>query len=535
MNWYTIALISGGVGLLAGIFLARRSHQSKPLLSGIGQLFHYIACAAVATVPVAILTGLVTSEGRSGLWVAIGSLGVAAVALLIHAIPEYKAQSRIGLSTSGEENVALSATDPDGAEIDRRQRTKRITDQIGFLAFSLLIMLVLLELAARLIYRNQAAQSIDTGAASIFQTDEIFEWSLVPNYSTVVTVDGEEVVVETNSKGLRDLEYSYEKPANTFRIVVLGDSTTQAAQVNLKDAFHTILEDRLNETLSQETGLHYEVISAGVSAYGVTRELTFYENEIYQYDPDLVLLAYSITNDVQDDSPSLAQREVFPGIYREQFYRLNDQGQLDLISDPVDASLSPGASQAQAAASSLPTRIDAWLYSYSRFYFYVRPFLSEQIPFVRRTLFRAGLVRTPSPVPPRYSDAHDFSAAWELEAALIARLKSGVEADGAAFAVVIMPDYLQIQPEIIEADYPLFYPAILEDMDLQRPDRALLAILNEQEIAYLYLYPIFAEARARTGEDCYSATTLHWNRAGHALAGESLFKWLEENGLVGSR
>lgn len=94
LGWQTIALIAGTAGLLIGVPLARRSHQARPLISGGGQVFHYLACAAMGAVPVAILTGVVATAGKSGLFVALGLLVGAALMLVIHAVPEYFALRR---------------------------------------------------------------------------------------------------------------------------------------------------------------------------------------------------------------------------------------------------------------------------------------------------------------------------------------------------------------------------------------------------------------------------------------------------------
>ncbi|PYQ23833.1 MAG: hypothetical protein DMF81_07510 [Acidobacteria bacterium] len=49
-----------------------------------------------------------------------------------------------------------------------------------------------------------------------------------------------------NSHGFRDYERTWEKPPNTYRILVLGDSYVEAFQVPLERAFPALLEVRLN-------------------------------------------------------------------------------------------------------------------------------------------------------------------------------------------------------------------------------------------------------------------------------------------------
>lgn len=91
-----IAVIVGGVlGLLAGIFVARKSAAEKPIRGGVlASLFHYLGASASVTILPTILIG--TFIYRLGLvrnlLLAIGMVAVSAVCLLLYAVFE----SRIG-------------------------------------------------------------------------------------------------------------------------------------------------------------------------------------------------------------------------------------------------------------------------------------------------------------------------------------------------------------------------------------------------------------------------------------------------------
>ena len=131
------------------------------------------------------------------------------------------------------------------------------------------------------------------------------------------------------------------------------------------------------------------------------------------------------------------------------------------------------------------------------------------------------------PAVPRYSDADaaNFDAAWQLEDALLGRLRDEIDQDGAVFAVLMIPDGLQIQPEWLQADYPLFYPAMLDYMNLEQPDQELLSIRERKDIPYLRLYQLFRERWAETGEELYGSHE-HLTEAGHRLVAEALYEWL---------
>ena len=91
---------------------------------------------------------------------------------------------------------------------------------------------------------------------------------------------------KTNSKGLRDIEYSIEKPDDTFRVVVIGSSFTFGSGVEIEDTFHSLLEYRLNR---ESEGLKYEFINFGVGGYTMRNKLATLKFKALEYDPDLIL------------------------------------------------------------------------------------------------------------------------------------------------------------------------------------------------------------------------------------------------------
>ena len=89
-----------------------------------------------------------------------------------------------------------------------------------------------------------------------------------------------------NSQGRRDYEYTYEKPKNTCRILIIGDSFTEAFQVALDSTFHKILERRLNAKKRKYT---FEVIAFGRGGMGTLEEMLWYRKEAFRYHPDIVV------------------------------------------------------------------------------------------------------------------------------------------------------------------------------------------------------------------------------------------------------
>ena len=95
---------------------------------------------------------------------------------------------------------------------------------------------------------------------------------------------------KTNSQGLRDKEYSLEKTANTFRVAVIGGSFTVPVGVEIDQAFHSILENRLNQEFPD---LNYEFINFAVSGYRINNKIAALKQKALEYKPDLILFILS--------------------------------------------------------------------------------------------------------------------------------------------------------------------------------------------------------------------------------------------------
>ena len=101
--------------------------------------------------------------------------------------------------------------------------------------------------------------------------------------------------VSINSHGQRDREYTEAKPPGTFRIVILGDSTTFGWGVQSEETVAKILEQRLNDH-SAAGVTKVEVINAGVGNYNTVMEVAHYLTYERAFHPDLVILQYFIND-----------------------------------------------------------------------------------------------------------------------------------------------------------------------------------------------------------------------------------------------
>ena len=138
-------------------------------------------------------------------------------------------------------------------------------------------------------------------------TDRDTGWSLRPGASGLVRKENKQgVFVRINSDGLRDQEHPITKPPSTFRIAVVGDSTCDAMEVPLEKTFWSILGRELNDCAAAGAS-RIEVINFGVAGFSTAQELIRLRTKVWKYQPDLVLLAFSAGDVLENYRPLTGQ------------------------------------------------------------------------------------------------------------------------------------------------------------------------------------------------------------------------------------
>lgn len=135
----------------------------------------------------------------------------------------------------------------------------------------------------------------------------------------------------SNSLGYRDVEHPLAKPPGVYRIVVIGDSIAAGLHVErTEDVFPAVLE-----RLLRERGVNAEVLNFAVSGYNTQQEVETLKDRALAYRPDLVVVAYSLTDRERMDGDILktllaaehgrrggvSQARVNPYLVRSALYR----------------------------------------------------------------------------------------------------------------------------------------------------------------------------------------------------------------------
>ncbi|MDO8487503.1 MAG: hypothetical protein Q7S45_04365 [Candidatus Curtissbacteria bacterium] len=95
-----------------------------------------------------------------------------------------------------------------------------------------------------------------------------------------------------NSLGFRDFEYSLDKPNNTYRILIMGDSFFEGVGVDIENTAGKILERKIK----QNSKLPVEVIQVGTAGWSPLLEYLYLVKFGIKFHPDLVIQTINATD-----------------------------------------------------------------------------------------------------------------------------------------------------------------------------------------------------------------------------------------------
>lgn len=412
--------------------------------------------------------------------------------------------------------------------------------RLGLVAVGLLAPLLALEMGVRLAHLAPPPEP----NPAIWAPHPLLGWWHIPNSGGLFHSDYNEFETEVriNARGLRDREIGYDNPDQAFRVLSLADSFGEALQVNLADTYHKQLETLLAGSL----GRPVQVLNAGVGGWGTDQEAIFYVAEGFRYEPDVVLLAFFIRNDVVNNyGPLEIARN--GGSQQKQFFSLSPEG--ELIPPPVQdnpqvqtsaaaaGSRQPGEGEITSRPPLLPLADVLW--QSSALYRFILPYLRDMPPLVRELgpsgiLGGEGVIRAGHPVTPvpfyiyQTPPEARFEAAWSLTEAILRRLRDEVEKRGATLVVVIVAAPEQVYPARWEQTLAGNPEMAGLTWDLEAPNRRLAGFLAAENIPYLDLLPVFRQAAGQPDSlPLHLRRDQHWTAAGHRLAAEAIHDFLQ--------
>ncbi|MEC9375196.1 MAG: SGNH/GDSL hydrolase family protein [Pseudomonadota bacterium] len=306
------------------------------------------------------------------------------------------------------------------------------------------------------------------------------------------------VPAEANSLGFRDDEITLEKPSNTFRILMLGDSFTVGANVEQSNAYPQVLERLLNI----ENTNPIEVVNAAVGGYEPFHYAEFVDNYADKYNPDMLLLGFFVGNDAYNAVHSFKQTRT--AVLGRRVNRYQGKG--------------------------WPILIKVWAYE-------------------NLHVFRAVVNTGPKGMQFEREECNDFSKVYlavqekritnhlanpgiEKKDLLksninqLERIQKYAKARDIPFMIVLLPDETQLNSALQEK---LILESNRDQYDFDMPQKTLRDNFDRLQIINLDLIDDF-----RKDSRCLYMNDTHWITEGHRLAAEVIQKELLARKLIPS-
>ena len=324
-------------------------------------------------------------------------------------------------------------------------------------------------------------------------------WKHRPNMSAWARQEGE-ALIETNAQGFRDRSHSFEKPGGTVRIAVLGDSFTEAHQVAFDEMFSTRIESKLGPC-GAFSGKKVEVLNFGASAYGTANEFILLQDEVWKYQPDIVLLALTTGNDLEDNIPALAGAKVRP------YFKLEGDKLIPDFSQNTPLSTGQSIWHSTQHASRLAQFIQR---------FRMVRAAKKRLETAGGNLTEVGLsdaIYKP-PATPEWNDA------WKLTKALLLAMANDVASHRATFVLATLTNSIQAHPDkaVREA-----FMAKLGVADLFYPDQEFASFGKANGFPVITLSGPMQDHATKNNVCLHGFSNTnpcagHWNAKGHDAA-----------------
>lgn len=370
----------------------------------------------------------------------------------------------------------------------RNRRGREWLARLVLAGLGLTIGIATAEIAVRIV----APQSVLLWRPGPFVADGEGYFRLRPGHRGRVTNRTEyDHEFEVNSLGMRGAEPS-QRRRGVCRLLAIGDSFTFGLGVEEEQLFAQVAANEL-----RDAGGSLEVLNGGIPAIGVPQAVRWLERHGLAAEPDLVLLAIFVGNDLRDanadyDNWAVAEGQLAtPAGYSPLKEWLYNNSHLYAL---LKTALPAGVQQRVRAALGMG---EPWSLRYAREVFMI---YDPAVP----PLVEEGLGRTDAALAAltRMAGEHDFRV-----------------------AAMLVPDIVQVDGRR--------WSATLEHLGLtggsqdpRQPNRLLRQLLDRHGVPVLDLIDSFDEAFDR-GEPLYFPTDRHWTTQGHALAGAELAAFLE--------
>ncbi len=174
----------------------------------------------------------------------------------------------------------------------------------GVIGVSVVFSLLVGEFIVKHVMPQQTYSLARAQGLNIFETSPLLPYTIKKNVDQFFHIAYTREFTHhasTNSHGIRGKEFTDEKPADTYRILFLGDSITFGWGVEDEDAYPAVVEKYLSQALKKDKYQRVEVVNAGFTDGNSPDTYYLYYKEIgASYHPDLVIANFHPPNDISD-------------------------------------------------------------------------------------------------------------------------------------------------------------------------------------------------------------------------------------------
>jgi hypothetical protein len=286
------------------------------------------------------------------------------------------------------------------------------------------------------------------------------------------------------------------------------------------------------------------VLNFGVSGYGTAQELITLRERVWDYSPDIVLLAFTAGNDLNDNLKQLSHDTMRPYfVYRD--------GKLTLDRSTLNSR--EASPRFRLRKSALGRALD-WLRQHVR--------ILQLVSSVDRSVAadslakpdRSGASREDKRDPkqtsgnegadsnnegPRSSEPgldamvyyepvnETWKEAWHVTEGLILQMHDEVKSRGVKFCVVTLSSAAQVPPNADDYERALRSSGL---KDLFYAERRIRALGEHEGFPVLNLAPLLKDYAEKQGLYLHGfgehPGSGHWNQTGHRVAGKMIAGWL---------
>ena len=342
------------------------------------------------------------------------------------------------------------------------------------------------------LFESQQVLESTPNQYAFYRFDSNLGWANESNSEGIYKRREFEYAVKINSYGMRYRNFPKDRNPGIYRVTVLGDSYTWGIGVSDAERFTEKVEDLARHKI--------EMLNFGVAGYG---PIQYYLrlDEIIEYKPDMVLIAFCLGNDFADNV--LWRRYGYPKPYAER----NSNGILEIKGYPL-----PNVGNFGFHQFSNSVFLD-WIENHSaigrRILLLVNNYEKS------KNIKQQGLVNFASSQKDIYDgDANSSSTVREailINEMILAKIKDRLDSAGIKLVVMEVPTKFEVGLEV----------GLLEEKKVNlRAHNALMSSLEKFNINKIELIDDI------TAADFWS-TDGHWKPSGHEKAAKKVYDSLK--------